>query len=240
MENMQKNIRREQALTYHSEGKPGKIEVVPTKEAKTQRDLSLAYSPGVAEPCKEIAANKEDAYKYTAKGNLVAVITNGTAVLGLGDIGPEASKPVMEGKGVLFKIFADIDVFDIEINEKDPTDRPACSRCFGVFVRRVARGRVYRSGERRDHQSHSVELIGAARSMISDADEAWIRGFRRGLLGFPRQLLGHLLRLGPLSDHGGDLGGRWVRRSGRLGLRAHAEPVATGVEGLAVLTEHEN
>ncbi len=117
---MQKNIRREQALTYHAEGRPGKIEVLPTKEAKTQRDLSLAYSPGVAEPCKEIAANKEDAYKYTAKGNLVAVITNGTAVLGLGDIGPEASKPVMEGKGVLFKIFADIDVFDIEINEKDP------------------------------------------------------------------------------------------------------------------------
>ena len=111
---MAKEIRREQALLYHSEGRPGKIEVVPTKEAKTQRDLSLAYSPGVAEPCKEIAANKEDAYKYTAKGNLVAVISNGTAVLGLGDIGPEASKPVMEGKGVLFKIFADIDVFDPE------------------------------------------------------------------------------------------------------------------------------
>ena len=107
-------------MAYHAEGRPGKIEVVPTKEAKTQRDLSLAYSPGVAEPCKEIASNKEDAYKYTAKGNLVGVITNGTAVLGLGDIGPEASKPVMEGKGVLFKIFADIDVFDIEINETDP------------------------------------------------------------------------------------------------------------------------
>jgi malate dehydrogenase (oxaloacetate-decarboxylating)(NADP+) len=118
---MQKKLlRREQALEYHSKGRPGKIEVVPTKEAKTQRDLSLAYSPGVAEPCKEIARNKEDVYKYTAKGNLVAVISNGTAVLGLGDIGPEASKPVMEGKGVLFKIFADIDVFDIEINEKDP------------------------------------------------------------------------------------------------------------------------
>ena len=117
---MQNDLRKQQALEYHSKGKPGKIEVVPTKEAKTQRDLSLAYSPGVAEPCKEIAANKEDVYKYTAKGNLVAVISNGTAVLGLGDIGPEASKPVMEGKGVLFKIFADIDVFDIEINEKDP------------------------------------------------------------------------------------------------------------------------
>lgn len=116
----QKNLRREQALEYHANGRPGKIEVVPTKEAKTQRDLSLAYSPGVAEPCKEIHNNIEDVYKYTAKGNLVAVISNGTAVLGLGDIGPEASKPVMEGKGVLFKIFADIDVFDIEINEKDP------------------------------------------------------------------------------------------------------------------------
>ncbi len=117
---MAKELRKQQALEYHSKGRPGKIEVIPTKEAKTQRDLSLAYSPGVAEPCKEIAANIEDVYKYTAKGNLVAVITNGTAVLGLGDIGPEASKPVMEGKGVLFKIFADIDVFDIEINEKDP------------------------------------------------------------------------------------------------------------------------
>ncbi len=113
-------LRRQQALEYHAKGRPGKIEVIPTKEAKTQRDLSLAYSPGVAEPCKEIHANPEDVYKYTAKGNLVAVISNGTAVLGLGDIGPEAGKPVMEGKGVLFKIFADIDVYDIEINEKDP------------------------------------------------------------------------------------------------------------------------
>jgi malate dehydrogenase (oxaloacetate-decarboxylating)(NADP+) len=117
---MQKDLRKQQALEYHAKGRPGKIEVVPTKEAKTQRDLSLAYSPGVAEPCKEIAANKESVYQYTAKGNLVAVISNGTAVLGLGDIGPEASKPVMEGKGVLFKIFADIDVFDIEIAETDP------------------------------------------------------------------------------------------------------------------------
>ena len=118
---MQKReLRREQALEYHSKGRPGKIEVIPTKEAKTQRDLSLAYSPGVAEPCKEIFKNIDDVYKYTAKGNLVGVISNGTAVLGLGDIGPEAGKPVMEGKGVLFKIFADIDVFDIEINEKDP------------------------------------------------------------------------------------------------------------------------
>ncbi|HVY75594.1 MAG TPA: NADP-dependent malic enzyme [Puia sp.] len=115
-----KELRKEEALDYHARGRPGKIEVVPTKEAKTQRDLSLAYSPGVAEPCKEIVRNPEEVYKYTAKGNLVAVISNGTAVLGLGDIGPEASKPVMEGKGVLFKIFADIDVFDIEINERDP------------------------------------------------------------------------------------------------------------------------
>ncbi len=112
-------FRKQDALDYHSQGKPGKIEVVPTKPYSTQRDLTLAYSPGVAEPCLEIAANKEDVYKYTAKGNLVAVISNGTAVLGLGDIGPEASKPVMEGKGLLFKIFADIDVFDIEVDAKD-------------------------------------------------------------------------------------------------------------------------
>jgi malate dehydrogenase (oxaloacetate-decarboxylating)(NADP+) len=117
---MYKKLRKEDALEYHAKGRPGKIEVIPTKEAKTQRDLSLAYSPGVAEPCMEIHENIENVYKYTAKGNLVAVISNGTAVLGLGDIGPEAGKPVMEGKGVLFKIFADIDVFDIEINEKDP------------------------------------------------------------------------------------------------------------------------
>src|SRR4026209_3038883 len=118
---MQPNeLRKQQALEYHSKGRPGKIEVVPTKGAQTQRDLSLAYSPGVAEPCLEIHANPETVYKYTAKGNLVAVISNGTAVLGLGDIGPSAGKPVMEGKGVLFKIFADIDVFDIEIDEKDP------------------------------------------------------------------------------------------------------------------------
>jgi len=116
----QKDFRKQQALEYHAKGRPGKIEVVPTKEAKTQRDLSLAYSPGVAEPCKEIAADIENVYKYTAKSNLVGVISNGTAVLGLGNIGPEAGKPVMEGKGVLFKIFADIDVFDIEINETDP------------------------------------------------------------------------------------------------------------------------
>lgn len=113
-------IRKQDALNYHSQGQPGKIEVVPTKMLSSQLDLALAYSPGVAEPCKEIAQNPEDVYKYTAKGNLVAVISNGTAVLGLGDIGPEASKPVMEGKGVLFKKFAGIDVFDIEINEKDP------------------------------------------------------------------------------------------------------------------------
>ncbi|MBA3647317.1 MAG: NADP-dependent malic enzyme [Chitinophagales bacterium] len=112
-------ISKQDALNYHSKGRPGKIEVVATKATKTQRDLALAYSPGVAEPCLEIAAVKEKVYDYTAKGNLVAVITNGTAVLGLGDIGPEASKPVMEGKGILFKIFADIDVFDIELNTKD-------------------------------------------------------------------------------------------------------------------------
>lgn len=111
---------KEEALRYHAEGKPGKIEVIPTKPHSTQTDLSLAYSPGVAEPCLEIEKNPLDAYEYTAKGNLVAVISNGTAVLGLGDIGPLAGKPVMEGKGLLFKIFAGIDVFDIEVNEKDP------------------------------------------------------------------------------------------------------------------------
>ena len=113
-----KNLNQE-ALDYHSQGRPGKIEVIPSKPYSSQRDLSLAYSPGVAEPCLAIAANIDDVYKYTAKGNLVAVISNGTAVLGLGNIGPEASKPVMEGKGLLFKIFADIDVFDIEVNETD-------------------------------------------------------------------------------------------------------------------------
>ncbi|MCD8044457.1 MAG: NADP-dependent malic enzyme [Tannerellaceae bacterium] len=113
-------VTKKDALRYHSEGKPGKIEVVPTKPYSTQADLSLAYSPGVAEPCLEIEKNPLDAYKYTAKGNLVAVISNGTAVLGLGDIGALAGKPVMEGKGLLFKIFAGIDVFDIEVNEKDP------------------------------------------------------------------------------------------------------------------------
>ena len=113
-------ITKQEALDYHSSGKPGKIEVVPTKPYASQRDLSLAYSPGVAEPCIKIAENKDDAYKYTSKANLVAVITNGTAVLGLGNIGPLAAKPVMEGKGLLFKIFADIDVFDIEIDASDP------------------------------------------------------------------------------------------------------------------------
>ncbi len=113
------NLFRKDAFNYHSQGRPGKIEVVPTKPYSTQRDLSLAYTPGVADPCLAIRDNPDDVYKYTAKGNLVAVISNGTAVLGLGDIGPEAGKPVMEGKGLLFKVFADIDVFDIEVNEKN-------------------------------------------------------------------------------------------------------------------------
>jgi malate dehydrogenase (oxaloacetate-decarboxylating)(NADP+) len=116
---MHKDTKRREALLYHAKPNPGKIQVVPTKKYATQRDLSLAYSPGVAEPCLEIAKDVNNVYKYTAKGNLVAVITNGTAVLGLGDIGPEASKPVMEGKALLFKIFADIDVFDIEVGTKD-------------------------------------------------------------------------------------------------------------------------
>ena len=116
---MSEESKRREAIIYHAKPTPGKIKVVPTKKYSSQRDLSLAYSPGVAEPCKEIEKDKNKVYKYTAKGNLVAVITNGTAVLGLGDIGPEASKPVMEGKGLLFKIFADIDVFDIEVDTKD-------------------------------------------------------------------------------------------------------------------------
>jgi len=116
---MSTDKQKQEALDYHAKPKPGKIQVVPTKKYATQRDLSLAYSPGVAEPCLEIANNKKDVYKYTSKGNLVAVISNGTAVLGLGNIGPEASKPVMEGKGLLFKIFADIDVFDIEVDATD-------------------------------------------------------------------------------------------------------------------------
>ncbi len=113
-------VTKEDALLYHSRGRHGKIEVIPTKPYCTQFDLSLAYTPGVAYPCLEIEKTPEDAYNYTAKGNLVAVISNGTAVLGLGDIGAMAGKPVMEGKGLLFKVFADVDVFDIEVNEKDP------------------------------------------------------------------------------------------------------------------------
>ncbi len=120
-------ITKQEALDYHQGTRPGKIEVVSTKPCRTQRDLSLAYTPGVAVPCLEIEKNPHDAYKYTAKGNLVAVVSNGTAVLGLGDIGALAGKPVMEGKGVLFKRFADIDVFDIELNTTTPTksSRPA-------------------------------------------------------------------------------------------------------------------
>ena len=113
------NKKLSDALKYHAEGRPGKIQVIPTKPTATQRDLSLAYSPGVAEPCLEIQKDENFAYNYTAKGNLVAVISNGTAVLGLGDIGALAGKPVMEGKGLLFKIFAEVDVFDIEVNEKN-------------------------------------------------------------------------------------------------------------------------
>jgi len=116
---MKNDSLKQAALDYHSNGKPGKIEVIPTKGHANQRDLSLAYSPGVAEPCLAIADNVNDVYKYTAKGNLVAVISNGTAVLGLGDIGPEAGKPVMEGKGLLFKIYADIDCFDLELDTKN-------------------------------------------------------------------------------------------------------------------------
>src|SRR5437868_14031700 len=113
-------IDKKDALDYHSQGRPGKIEVIPTKPCSTQRELAMAYTPGVAEPCREIEKNPNESFRYTARGNLVAVITNGTAVLGLGNIGPFAAKPVMEGKGILFKQFADIDVFDLEVNAPDP------------------------------------------------------------------------------------------------------------------------
>ena len=116
---MSNERKRREALVYHSKPEPGKIKVIPSKNYRSQTDLALAYSPGVAFPCLEIDKNPDDVYKYTSKSNLVAVISNGTAVLGLGDIGPLASKPVMEGKGLLFKIFADIDVFDIEVDSSD-------------------------------------------------------------------------------------------------------------------------
>src|SRR3954452_2915005 len=115
-------VSKQQALDYHCGSRPGKIEITPTKPCRTQRDLSLAYTPGVAEPCLEIQKNPHDAFKYTGRGNLVAVLSNGTAVLGLGDIGALAGKPVMEGKAVLFKRFADVDVFDIEVNSHDPEE----------------------------------------------------------------------------------------------------------------------
>ena len=123
---MNKNELSKEALDYHSQGRPGKIEVISSKSCKTQRDLALAYTPGVAQPCMEIHRNPEDVYKYTAKGNLVAVISNGTAVLGLGNLGPLGAKPVMEGKGILFKKFADIDVFDLEIGTENPDDFIHC------------------------------------------------------------------------------------------------------------------
>src|SRR5512143_2324001 len=119
-------VTKQQALDYHFGTRPGKIEVTPTKPCRTQRDLSLAYTPGVADPCLEIQKNPHDAFKYTARGNLVAVVSNGTAVLGLGDIGALAGKPVMEGKGVLFKRFADVDVFDIELDTHDPDEIIRC------------------------------------------------------------------------------------------------------------------
>ena len=115
-------ITKQESLDYHSQGRKGKIEVIPSKPCKTQKDLSLAYTPGVADACKEIEQHPDDVYKYTARGNLVAVVTDGTAVLGLGNIGPMAGKPVMEGKGILFKRFADIDVFDLELDTKDPDE----------------------------------------------------------------------------------------------------------------------
>lgn len=145
-------ITKEAALLYHSQGKPGKIEVVPTKPYSTQTDLSLAYSPGVAEPCLEIEKDPQTAYDYTAKGNLVAVISNGTAVLGLGDIGALSGKPVMEGKGLLFKIYAGIDVFDIEVNEKDPEKFIQAVKGHRSHFRRYQSGRYQGSRMFRDRK----------------------------------------------------------------------------------------
>ena len=137
-----------EALEYHSKGKPGKVEVNSSKECKTEHSLSLAYSPGVAAPCKEIAKDPSKAYDYTTKGNLVGVVTNGTAVLGLGNIGPLAGKPVMEGKGVLFKQFADIDVFDIELSTKTADEFIACVKAMeptfgGINLERYRRTRLF-------------------------------------------------------------------------------------------------
>ena len=140
---MSKTTLKEDALTYHFEGRPGKIEVIPTKATANQRDLSLAYSPGVAEPCLEIHSDARNAYKYTAKGNLVAVISNGTAVLGLGDIGAVASKPVMEGKGLLFKIYADIDCFDLELDTKNVDEFIRNGQNPGTHLRRGQFGRYF-------------------------------------------------------------------------------------------------
>ena len=149
-----KKTLKEEALHYHAKGRPGKIEVVPTKETATQRDLTLAYSPGVADPCLAIAETPEDVYKYTAKGNLVAVISNGTAVLGLGDIGPLASKPVMEGKGLLFKIYADIYVFDIELDTSASAPR----------FRRCAPGGAHGPARARHAPTHRASAPAAARA----------------------------------------------------------------------------
>ena len=158
-------IRKQDALDYHSLGRRGKIEVVSSKPCATQRDLSLAYTPGVADPCMEIYANPEDVYKYTAKGNLVAVVSNGTAVLGLGDIGPAAGKPVMEGKGVLFKRFADIDVFDLEVATHDPdlfvqTVKLLEPTFGGINGKGVQRRQIKKHGRRLPDASRPVQQPG--------------------------------------------------------------------------------
>src|SRR5213079_2164480 len=170
---------RDDALEYHSSGRPGKIEVVPTKPTATQRDLALAYTPGVAKPCLEIAREPGAVYKYTAKGNLVAVITNGTAVLGLGNIGPAAGKPVMEGKGVLFKRFADIDVFDLELNTRDTEEFIRCVKALeptfgGINFEDIAAPECFEIEERLKKEmcilvfhddQHGTAIISAAAAM---------------------------------------------------------------------------
>ena len=163
-------ITKEAALLYHSQGKPGKIEVVPTKPYSTQTDLSLAYSPGVAEPCLEIEKNPQDAYKYTAKGNLVAVISNGTAVLGLGDIGALSGKPVMEGKGLLFKIYAGIDVFDIEVNEKDPDKFIEAVKAIAPTFVQVLR--PYRVRSFMYHWAHALKTLSCSIAKVLSARHA--------------------------------------------------------------------
>ncbi len=178
---MDNNLLKDAALHYHAKGRPGKIEVIPTKETANQRDLSLAYSPGVAEPCLSIARNPSDVYRYTAKGNLVAVISNGTAVLGLGDIGAAAGKPVMEGKGLLFKIYADIDCFDLELDTKNVDEFVRTVKILeptfgGINLEDISAPECF---EIEDQRRGLVECVGVGRQGYFQSQN---RGQRRGRL----------------------------------------------------------